>query len=76
MVLAEFASTGCPDWPARAAGDSSKFSTYTFGLDAGPDNLGLLGRVKRDLTDVANVAFLGQFCFMHQAHLSVHSMLA
>ena len=53
LVLAECDSIGLPGWDQRArewreapeAPPRRRISTYFFGTDAGPDNIGMCGRV-------------------------------
>eukprot|EP00969_Alexandrium_andersonii_P198048 8748157-Alexandrium_andersonii.AAC.1 len=67
MVLRELASLGCPSWEVAAASTPpSKMTVFVFGVDAGPDNLGMLCRVKSCLASAPSVAFLAIFCVLHQ----------
>ncbi|CAK0842788.1 unnamed protein product, partial [Prorocentrum cordatum] len=72
-------SVGCPDWEQRATEaetDQRRFSVCVFGTDAGPDNVAMGGVVRARLARVNTVAFTMTFCFLHQCHLAVLTMLS
>jgi hypothetical protein len=48
---------------------------YIFNLDKGPDNVGFCRRLKEKLRTEQFTMFMVQFCFMHQYHLLVKSLL-
>eukprot|EP00959_Pyramimonas_sp_CCMP1952_P261962 5477814-Pyramimonas_sp.AAC.1 len=47
----------------------------TFGVDAGPDNVGMLRRISEDIYDCQFVAFQAVFCMCHQLHLIIKDCL-
>jgi hypothetical protein len=85
FALHHLSSVGCQTWQEaaqRLPGVSCPgpdgvpaLEAYIFGVDAGPDNVGMLGRVREDLRDVLHVLFIGVFCFLHQSHLIVRDLL-
>jgi hypothetical protein len=80
LALRQFASVGCPSWEDRgtvaaAAVRPNLVSIYTMVLDAGPDNQGMLKRVKHKLKHCPSVMVLPHFCMLHQAHLITKGIL-
>eukprot|EP00959_Pyramimonas_sp_CCMP1952_P474305 9503230-Pyramimonas_sp.AAC.1 len=78
MVVAEMTSVGFPTWEERArarqgADATPGLSTYIFGVDAGPDNVGMAPLLRASLSAAPTVSFLITFCFAHQFHLIVQN---
>ncbi len=79
--LQHFRSVGCATWlQAVAAGgvDSAgaqPLSLYLFGTDAGPENVGMLGRIGRDIAGKRWVMYEAVFCYLHQCHLVIWDLL-
>ena len=79
FVKAEMASAGCPHFASRALDSSShpaRVSVYNFGFDHGPDNFGMLPRIRKELNDAPNVMYCVSWCLFHQMHLIAKTMLA
>ena len=82
LVLREFASVGAPSWEARALeasqeaeGGDQRFSTFLFGTDQGPDNVGMNGRVRTALAAVLYVMFVWVYCLFHAGHNQCKSLV-
>ena len=52
-----------------------RLSHYNFGLDAGPDNIGMQSLLHNKLKHAKTVSFTIIWCFMHQFHLIIKAML-
>ena len=52
-----------------------RMSTYIFGLDAGPDNVGMIRRVLARVMKLPNILTWVVFCLFHQCHLIVKRSL-
>ena len=79
IVLKEFASVGCKTWDDRAREFASKnfpgMSVFVCTLDKGPDNQGLCKLMTNSLTTCPNVMCWFIYCFLHQYHLIVKTVL-
>ena len=42
---------------------------YCFGSDAGPDNVGMLNRIRTYFQNVLHMMFVWNFCLFHRVHL-------
>ena len=78
LVGREMTSTGCPSWETRANQAHlfpNRLSTFVFGVDAGPDNQGMVKRILKRLSTLPLVLSWVIFCIFHQCHLIVKSLL-
>eukprot|EP00959_Pyramimonas_sp_CCMP1952_P427307 8949146-Pyramimonas_sp.AAC.1 len=50
-------------------------SIYCLGVDAGPDNKGMINIMRRFLAPCKKVAFCAVYCKFHQAHLIAGGVL-
>ena len=77
-AMGHLESLGCPTWlvaAARPREASPGLSLYTFGIDAGPDNVGMLQHIVNDVCEAPHVAVHACFCMHHQCHLVVKDLL-
>ncbi len=78
LALKGLQSVFCPtweEWVRQAASNPQRFSMYVFGVDAGPDNTGMMRLVLGVVAGCMNVAVTASFCFAHQTHLIVKALL-
>ena len=74
LIEREMESVGCPHFIQRAEDADRiplRICVYNFGLDAGPDNVGQLNRIRGELKGINNVMLHVVFCMFHQLHLVV-----
>ncbi|CAK0813601.1 unnamed protein product, partial [Prorocentrum cordatum] len=76
--LRHLQSVGCPTWRdcATARRAAGRHTVYAFGLDAGPDNVGMLSRLRIELSACPSVMYIAVFCVLHQTHLVVKDLLS
>ena len=76
LVTKTLAGLGIPNWeeklsaPQVADNGERKITLFAFGTDAGPDNIGMCGRVRRALLLCELVMFIWKFRLFHQGHLA------
>ena len=78
LCLAHYKSVHCQTWlDAARAPRSGPFENdvYIWGVDAGPDNIGMIRMVRHDLAAAPAVMFMVCFCLAHQTHLIVKDLL-
>ena len=76
LALRELKSVGCPSWVQRCQENREDCRTvYAMCLDAGPDNKGMLRRVKEATKKNLFVMVVVLWCLLHQLHLIVKAVL-
>jgi hypothetical protein len=74
LILREFDSVKAASWADRVTtNESSRMSSFNFGLDAGPDNQGNVRRFRRVIGPAPNISYTVVYCFFHSTHLTVKS---
>ena len=78
LVDREMTSVGCPSWEVRASQAHHfprRVTAYLFGLDAGPDNQGMMRRILARVKMIPQIFIWVSFCIFHQCHLIVKYLL-
>ena len=76
MIIKKLESIGRPSWEQEAATSSpGHLSLYLFGLDKGPDDVGMIACLEHHLRQSCSVMFMSSWCQLHQPHPIVKSML-
>lgn len=77
LARKEFASLSFPSWEERSSSAADgRLTMFWFGLDNGPDNVGMVKRIHSSIADAPHVMFAAVWCFHHQSHLIVKAALA
>ena len=80
ILLHHLKGVGCPTWLGQKstslADDATAISVYLFGFDAGPDCMLASRLITSSVEDAPHVVVHTVFCFFHQLHLCVRSVLA
>ena len=76
LIKSEFASLGTPTWETRAQTVvPGLISAFLFGLDNGPDNVGMLKRIRAACKGHRQCMYAVIWCTCHQNHLIVKGHL-